>query len=57
VLTGKGRMRAATTVYLQVLDRFTRLSATLGLQRRPKPLTTIQEFIKSRDTSGPDDRS
>lgn len=38
VLTGKGKMRAATTVYLQVLDRFVKVAATVGLQRRPKPV-------------------
>ncbi|MGC4084262.1 MAG: hypothetical protein QM736_19670 [Vicinamibacterales bacterium] len=39
VLTGKGKMRAATTTYLQVLDRFTRLAATLGLERRSRKVT------------------
>jgi hypothetical protein len=41
VLTGKGKMRAATTVYLQVLDRFTRLASALGLERRPKPVNPL----------------
>ena len=45
-LTPKGNMRAATTVYLQVLDRFTRLSQAVGLERRAKPTQTIGEIMR-----------
>lgn len=38
VLTGKGKMRACTTTYLMVLDRFNKLAATLGFQRVAKPV-------------------
>ena len=38
VLTGKGATRAATTTYLQVLDRFVRVANTLGLERKAKQL-------------------
>ena len=40
VLTGKGKCRAATTIYLQVLDRFVRVAATLGLERKAKQIPT-----------------
>ena len=33
VLTGKGQCRAATNTYLTVLDRFLRMTGTLGLAR------------------------
>src|SRR4051812_4542647 len=46
VLTGKGHMRAATTVYLQVLDRFTRLSQTLGLDRKSKRVPSLAEVLR-----------
>lgn len=46
VLTGKGHMRAATTVYLQVLDRFTRLSQAIGLERRAKRVQTVGEIMR-----------
>jgi hypothetical protein len=41
VLTPKGAMRAATVVYLQVLDRFVKVAATVGLQRRAKPIDPL----------------
>lgn len=46
-LTAKGRMRAATMVYLKTLDRFTKLIAQLGLRRRAKPVDTFAAAIKS----------
>lgn len=49
VLTGKGKMRAAATTYLQVLDRFTRLAATLGLDRRTKKVESFADVI-TRET-------
>jgi hypothetical protein len=45
VLTGKGKTRAATTTYLQVLDRFTRLAATLGLERRQKRVDSFAAAV------------
>jgi hypothetical protein len=50
VLTGKGHMRAATTVYLQVLDRFTRLWQSLGLERRAKRVDLAQAFAEQERT-------
>ena len=42
VLTGKGKMRAATSVYLHVLDRFMKMAATVGLERRAKPVNPLE---------------
>lgn len=53
VLTGKGNTRAATLTYLQVLDRFTRLSGNLGLQRRQKPtnpLDAVRRAVKEANS-------
>lgn len=41
VLTSKGKQRAAVTAYLGVVDRLVRLGSTLGLERRPKALGTL----------------
>ena len=41
VLTGKGRTRAATLTYLQVLDRLTRLRTLVGLQRVARPVSPL----------------
>jgi hypothetical protein len=49
VLTGKGKSRSATTVYLHVLDRFTRLSQALGLARKPKSLGTLADVHRAVD--------
>lgn len=50
-LTGKGKTRAATTVYLKVLDRFVNLVRILGLERRTKRIESFMDAIKatSRD--------
>jgi hypothetical protein len=45
VLTTKGRTRAAVTTYLQVLDRLHRLATAIGLERRPKPVGSVSEFV------------
>jgi hypothetical protein len=45
VLTGKGKSRSATTVYLHVLDRFTRLSQALGLARQPKAVQRASDLM------------
>ena len=48
VLTGKGKMRAASTLYLSVLDRYVRVSAALGLTRKLKPLPTVAEWARDQ---------
>lgn len=45
VLTPKGKMRAASTLYLQVFDRFMRVSTNLGLTRRPRTIPTAAELL------------
>ena len=49
-LTGKGRTRAAVTVYLAVLDRHEKLARLLGLDRRTKPsgLTHLRDYLDGR---------
>src|SRR5687768_913042 len=47
-LTGKGRQRAATTAYLQTLDRFMRLSQTLGLERHAKPVVNPADWLDGK---------
>jgi hypothetical protein len=47
-LTGKGRQRAATTAYLQTLDRYMRLVHTLGLERRQKPVATLEDVLNGQ---------
>jgi hypothetical protein len=49
VLTGKGKTRAATLTYLQVLDRLARMSSGLGLARRAKPVPTVAELLGRTD--------
>lgn len=48
VLSGKGRPRAMTTLYLTVLDRFVKLSATLGLERRAKRVQALHEVLDGK---------
>jgi hypothetical protein len=45
-LTGKGRTRGATNVWLSVLDRYSRLAQQLGLQRRQRQVATFQEAVR-----------
>jgi hypothetical protein len=45
VLTGKGKTRAATSTYLHVLDRYVKLTGTLGLERRTKPVQSASAII------------
>jgi hypothetical protein len=49
VLTTKGRARAAASFYLQVLDRISRLTAALGLERRAKAVPSPLDYIEGRD--------
>jgi hypothetical protein len=42
VLTTKGKSRAAVATYLATTDRIVRLSTTLGLDRRPRNVGTIE---------------
>ncbi|HYN06939.1 MAG TPA: hypothetical protein VES67_06085 [Vicinamibacterales bacterium] len=52
VLTGKGKTRAATTTYLQVLDRFAKLANTLGLARQQKSLPSPAEYWAQKQQNG-----
>lgn len=47
VLTGKGRARAASTLYLQVLDRVARLAMALGLERRSRKID-LTDYLEQR---------
>lgn len=47
-LTGKGRQRAATTAYLQTLDRFMRLCQTVGLERASKHLPNPADWLEGK---------
>ena len=49
VMSAKGSTRAAATLYLQVLDRFLRLVATLGLERQAKAVGSLAEYMNTRD--------
>ena len=42
VLTGIGAMRAATTAYLQVLDRFVRVAGRVGLERKARKIPSLE---------------
>jgi len=44
-LTGKGKCRSATMVYLQVLDRYLKLATMLGLERKQRQVlpSTLSE--------------
>ena len=46
VLTGKGKARAAATLYLQVLDRLLRLSQALGLDRQQRAVPSPLDYMK-----------
>lgn len=45
VLTPKGAMRAAVSLYLSVLDRLMKIYAQLGLERRAKPIQSASAII------------
>ncbi|MCC7177062.1 MAG: hypothetical protein IT177_01610 [Acidobacteria bacterium] len=54
-LTGKGKTRSATMVYLHTLDRFVRLVQLLGFERRARRLPSPAEWLAGRvDTAGQD---
>lgn len=44
-LTAKGKQRAAGSAYLQVLDRYMRLVALVGLERRAKQVETLEDVL------------
>lgn len=46
VLTPKGRKRAAASLYLETVDRFIRLSKTVGLERRSKRVDLAKAFAE-----------
>lgn len=45
VLTGKGKTRAVTTMYLKVLDRYVNLVRILGLERRTRRVESFAEAV------------
>jgi hypothetical protein len=47
-VTSKGKARALLSTYLASLDRERRLALDLGLERRAKPVPTLQEYIESK---------
>lgn len=47
-LTGKGRQRAALTAFLQVVDRLHRVTSSLGLGRRARPVPTPTDWIEGK---------
>ena len=49
VLTGKGAMRAATTAYLQVLDRFVRVAGRVGLERKARKIPSLEDVMDADD--------
>ena len=49
VLTGKGAMRAATTAYLQVLDRFVRVAGRVGLERKARKIPSLEDVMGADD--------
>jgi hypothetical protein len=49
VLTGKGRTRAAVTVYLAVLDRQQRLAQLLGLSRRQRDVPDLASYLAAHN--------
>lgn len=54
-LTGKGKTRSATMVYLHTLDRFVRLVQLLGFERRARRLPSPAEWLAGRvATTGQD---
>lgn len=54
-LTGKGRTRAATMTYLQVLDRVQRLRQMVGLARVSRPVTSLTEALMAQPVRGRSD--
>jgi hypothetical protein len=46
VLTPKGAMRAAVSLYLSVLDRLMKIYQQLGLERRAKPVETVATIMR-----------
>jgi hypothetical protein len=48
VLSTKGRQRAALSAYLNVVDRLNKLAAQLGLERKQKPVPSIEDFLRER---------
>jgi hypothetical protein len=45
VLTGKGKVRALTTLHLKVLDRFMKGAALLGLDRRSRQVSSLRDYL------------
>lgn len=50
MLTGKGKTRAAVTLYLGIVDRLMKLAQQIGFDRKAKQLpTTLQDFLTQRE--------
>jgi hypothetical protein len=47
-LTGKGRQRASLTAYLQTLDRFMRLTQSVGLERVSKNVPNPADWLEGK---------
>lgn len=48
-ITAKGKARALYTAYLGALDRETKLAQVLGLERKAKPIKSLQEVLAQHD--------
>lgn len=48
VVTGKGKRRAIHRAYLAQLDWVVRLGSMLGLERRAKPVPTIEQYVREQ---------
>jgi hypothetical protein len=46
--TNKGRARALLSAYVSLIDRELRLAQAIGLERRAKPVPTLEQYISSR---------
>jgi hypothetical protein len=42
-------MRAATTAYLQVLDRFVRVAGRVGLERKARKIPSLEDVMDADD--------
>ena len=51
VMTAKGKTRSAVTTLLSIIDRQTKLAATLGLERRAKPVASLADVLEAHEAS------
>lgn len=50
-LTGKGKVRALTTLHLKVLDRFVKGAALVGLDRRSRQVPSLRDYLAQAQPS------